>query len=222
MRVASLVAAVFFAAASSIYAQSARQLIVTVLDPTEQAVPGATVTLEQNGTTRETLVTDGSGQVTTAALPAGTYVVKATLEGFTEAPPVTVRVAGNQPTRAVAHLGLPRVSDSVNVEGGAERPAPDTAVQNDAITPDGSSDDQILQNTIDALAGIGSVVRVDGLQSGGLPPAATIQQIRIRQNSFDAEYHEATPAFVEIITNAKPQPWQITFTTWDRPQSAQA
>ena len=222
MRVASLVAAVFFAAASSIYAQSARQLIVTVLDPTEQAVPGATVTLEQNGTTRETLVTDGSGQVTTAALPAGTYIVKATLEGFTEAPPVTVRVAGNQPTRAVAHLGLPRVSDSVNVEGGAERPAPDTAVQNDAITPDGSSDDQILQNTIDALAGIGSVVRVDGLQSGGLPPAATIQQIRIRQNSFDAEYHEATPAFVEIITNAKPQPWQITFTTWDRPQSAQA
>ena len=80
----------------------------------------------------------------------------------------------------------------------------------------------ILQNTIDALAGIRSVVRVDGLTSGGLPPAATIQQIRIRQNSFDAEYHEATPAFVEIITNSKPQPWHVSFTAWDRPEDAQA
>src|SRR4029077_19641979 len=115
-----------------------------------------------------------------------------------------------------------RVSDTVTVAGGTETPAPETAVQTDAITPDGSADEQILQNTIDALAGLGSIVRVDGLSSGGLPPAATIQQIRIRQNSFDAEYHEATAAFVEIITNAKPQPWTVSFTTWDRPESAQA
>ncbi len=108
------------------------------------------------------------------------------------------------------------------VAGGADRPGPDTAVQTASITPDGSADDQILQNTIDALAGVGSVVRVDGLSSGGLPPAATIQQIRILLISFDAEYHEATPAFVEIITNAKPQPWQVSFTTWNRPESAQA
>jgi hypothetical protein len=203
-------------------AQSGRQLIITVLDPTEQAVPGVTVTVEQNGTTRQRLVTDMTGQAVTPALATGTYQVKASLEGFTDAAPVTVRVAGNQPLRTTLRLGAPRVSDSVTVTGGNEVPAAETAVQNDSITPDGSSDDQILQNTIDALAGIGNVVRVDGLQSGGLPPASTIQQIRIRQNSFDAEYHEATPAFVEIITNAKPQPWQMTVTTWDRPQSAQA
>jgi hypothetical protein len=207
---------------TSAFAQSGRQLVVTVVDPTQQAVPGATVSVEQNGTNKQTVVTDGNGQAITPVLPAGTYVVKATLEGFTDAEPMTVRVAGNQPARATVHLGLPRLSDSVTVAGGAERPATETAVQNDAITPDGSSDDQILQNTIDALAGIGNVVRVDGLQSGGLPPASTIQQIRIRQNSFDAEYHEATAAFVEIVTNSKPQPWQLTVTTWDRPQSAQA
>src|SRR5215813_4546781 len=220
-----LLACVLFIAMSitaGVFAQSGRQLVVTVLDPTQQAVPGATVSIEQNGTNKQTVVTDGNGQAITSVLAAGTYVVKATLEGFTDADPVTVRVAGNQPVRVTARLGVPRLSDSVTVSGGAERPATETAVQNDVITPDGSSDDQILQNTIDALAGIGNVVRVDGLQSGGLPPASTIQQIRIRQNSFDAEYHEATPAFVEIITNSKPQPWQLTVTTWDRPQSAQA
>ena len=204
------------------FAQSSRQLIITVVDPTDQAVPGVTVTIEQRGKTPQTLTTDGSGQAVTAVVADGTYRVTATLEGFTDAPPVSVRVAGNQPTRTTLRLGLPRVSDSVTVAGGADTPAADTAVQTDSITPDGSADDQILQNTIDALAGIGSVVRVDGLSSGGLPPAATIQQIRIRQNSFDAEYHEATPAFVEIITNAKPQPWQVSFTTWNRPESAQA
>jgi len=222
MRVAVCVLCWLLFFAGTAFAQSSRQLIVTVLDPTEQVVPGVAVTVEQNGTVRQTLVTDMNGQAVTSAVATGTYQVKATLEGFTDAAPVTVRVAANQPTRTTLHLGPPRLADSVTVSGDSERPAAETAVQNDSITPDGSSDDQILQNTIDALAGIGNVVRVDGLQSGGLPPSATIQQIRIRQNSFDAEYHEATPAFVEIITNSKPQPWQMTVTTWDRPQSAQA
>jgi hypothetical protein len=203
-------------------AQGPRPIVITVLDPTEQAVPGATVTIEQNGAIQQSLITDGNGQATSAAVAAGIYKVAATLEGFSDAPPATVRVAGNQPARTTLHLGLPRISDSVTVAAGSESPSPDTTVHTDSITADGSADDQVLQNTIDALAGIGTVVRVDGLSSGGLPPAATIQQIRIRQNSFDAEYHEATAAFVEIITNAKPQPWTMTFTTWDRPESAQA
>jgi hypothetical protein len=214
--------ALLLCTAAPLAAQSRAQLLVVVLDPTEQAVPGATVTVDQSGSPPQTLTTDASGQATTTAVRAGTYMVNASLAGFTDAAPATVRVAGNQPTRVTLRLGLPRVSDSVTVSSGAETPPAETAVRSDALTPDGSADDQILQNTIDALAGVGSVVRVDGLSSGGLPPAATIQQIRIRQNSFDAEYHEATAAFVEIITNAKPQPWQISVTTWDRPESAQA
>ena len=222
MRFVTAVLLTLLLAAADGFAQSGRQLVVTVVDPTEQAVPGATVSIEQNGAGKQTLVTDANGQAVTSALPAGIYTIKATLEGFSDAQPLTVRLTGNQPARATARLGLPRLVDSVTVAGGAERPAADTPVQTDSIAPQGAADDQILANTIDAIAGIGNVVRVDGLQSGGLPPASTIQQIRIRQNSFDAEYHEATPAFVEIITNSKPQPWQLTVTTWDRPQSAQA
>ena len=220
MRLAFLFAALLTLAGAAA-AQSSRQLIVTVLDPTDQSVPGATVTVEQGGTS-QTLTTDGNGQAVAASIAAGSYRLTATLSGFTDSTPVTVRVAGNQPTRATLHLGVVRLSDSVTVAGGDTPSAEASVKAADAFTPDGSADDQILQNTIDALAGVGSVVRVDGLSSGGLPPAATIQQIRIRQNSFDAEYHEATPAFVEIITNSKPQPWQVNFTTWDRPQMAQA
>jgi len=219
---AAVAAVVLSLVAVTAVAQTSRQLVVTVLDPTEQAAPGVTVTVDRNGTIVATVTTDGSGQAVAPELAPGTYRVTAALDGFTDATPVSVRVAGNQPARTTLRLGLPRLTDSVIVSGGADKPSAETAVQADSLTLDGSADDQILQNTVDALAGLGSIVRVDGLSSGGLPPAATIQQIRIRQNSFDAEYHEATAAFVEIITNAKPQPWTVSFTTWDRPESAQA
>src|SRR5215472_5985741 len=131
MRLLAYVLLTVLSVTAAVFAQSGRQLVVTVLDATEQAVPGVTVSIEQNGTNKQTLVTDGNGQATTSALPAGTYVVKATLEGFTDAQPVTVRVSANQIARATARLGLPRLSDSVTVAGGAERPATETAVQND-------------------------------------------------------------------------------------------
>lgn len=69
------------------------------------------------------------------------------------------------------------------------------------------ADQEVLQASVEALAGVGATVRVDGLTSGGLPPAALIQQIRIRQNSYDAEFHDPSPSFVEIITSGKPMPW---------------
>src|SRR5579864_7681711 len=83
------------------FGQSARQseLTITVLDPTEQSVPGASVTIEQNGVTKQTLVTDGNGQVMAASLAPGSYQIKAALEGFTDSEPTRVRVAGNQPTK---------------------------------------------------------------------------------------------------------------------------
>jgi hypothetical protein len=167
--------------AAPAFAQSSQQLIITVLDSTEQAVPGATVTLER-GQTTQVLTTDGNGQAVLTPVVAGTYRLTAALSGFTDAPPISVRAAGNQPVRATLHLGVPRLSDSVTVSGGGDAPAAEVQVRTDSLTPDGSADEQILQATIDALAGVGSIVRVDGLSSGGLPPAATNQHIRIRHN----------------------------------------
>jgi hypothetical protein len=202
-------------------AQSGLQLVVTVLDPTEQVVPGATVTIDRDGVTQRTAVTDASGQATFAGLPAGAYRVGSTLSGFSDATPVVARLAAVT-TRTTVHLGMPRLTDSVTVGAGTGTTAAETAVKTSDITADASADQEILQSTIDALAGVGSVVRVDGLTSGGLPPAATIQSIRIRQNSFDAEFHEATPAFVEIVTSGKPTPWFGNLTTYARPESIQA
>src|SRR5258708_3348280 len=85
--------------ATTAAAQSRPPLIVTVLDPTEQVVPGVTVTIQQNEAPVQTLTTDGNGQALAMGVAAGTYRVRASLSGFSDAPAVTVRVAGNQPTR---------------------------------------------------------------------------------------------------------------------------
>ena len=97
------------------FAQPSRQLIITVVDPTNQAVPGVTVTIQQGENPPQALITDASGQAAAALVADGTYRVTATLEGFTDATPVSVRVAGSQPARTTLRLGLPRVKDSVTV-----------------------------------------------------------------------------------------------------------
>ena len=77
--------------AAAALAQSSRQLIITVVDPTSQAVPGVTVTIQQGEKAPQVLMTDESGQAATAVVADGTYRVTATLEGFTDAPPASVR-----------------------------------------------------------------------------------------------------------------------------------
>src|ERR1700688_4111562 len=116
-------------------AQSGLQLLVTVLDPTEQVVPGATVTIDRDGVAQRTAVTDASGQATFAGLPAGAYRVGSTLSGFTAATPVVARLAAVT-TRTTVHLGIPRLTDSVTVGVGTGTAAAETAVKTSDITAD--------------------------------------------------------------------------------------
>src|SRR5262249_29624447 len=131
LRLAATVIFTLFCAIRPAAAQSAFQLVVTVLDPADQAMPGATVTVEQNGALVLSAVADASGQAVVSAPRAGSYQVKATLDGFSDAAPVSVRLAGAQAVRITVRLGLPRVTDSVVVAGSAESPSAETAVRND-------------------------------------------------------------------------------------------
>jgi len=220
MRAGLLVAA--FALVGSLSAtsraQSLSRVTVTVLDPTELAVPGATVVVARDTTAPLTSTTDSGGMVTFEGLATGTYRASASLSGFSDAAPITVRITRAGTSQVTLKLGWPTVSETVTVGEAADAGAPsqDTTVSKDNLPQNVSDDPAILQSTIDALAGAGSAVRVDGLASGGLPPTSTIQQIRIRQNAFDAEFHEATPSFVEIITSGKPTPWQANVSTFGR------
>src|SRR5262245_11975816 len=123
MRARVLLAVALLTSARVAFAQPASRLTVVVLDPTEQPTPGATVTLERDGTPARLETTDGSGQTVFEALPAGTYRVGATLTGFGDATVSTVRVGRTGTVRVSLMLGAPRLSEAVTVGADVSSPA---------------------------------------------------------------------------------------------------
>ncbi|HMC75987.1 MAG TPA: TonB-dependent receptor [Vicinamibacterales bacterium] len=90
---------------------------VTVQDSTGAVLPG--VTVEASGPQKQSQVTDAQGHAHLLNLPAGTYQVKATLQGFADYLNRSVPVAagGELPLRVT--LGVQRVSEQVQVSGDA-------------------------------------------------------------------------------------------------------
>src|SRR5713101_433128 len=89
----------------------------TVLDKSGREVAGAKVTA-LNESTREVLrteVTDSSGLFTMTLLPAGTYTIQVTADGFADTKAVGVAVRVTETTRLTIPLQLKSVQQSVEV-----------------------------------------------------------------------------------------------------------
>ena len=99
---------VVLVAAAPAAAQETGTITGTVIDPSMQVIPGATVTLtnERSGDIRNT-VTDGRGEFTFQAVPPATYTVTVALTGFR-----TVERRGTV-LNASSRLGLGRISLAV-------------------------------------------------------------------------------------------------------------
>jgi outer membrane receptor protein involved in Fe transport len=95
-------------------------IVVEVRDPSGSAVPGADVTITQQGTNlTRTSVTTGTGQVTFASIPPGTYTVKVNLSGFKEFLTTDLVVAEDSVVRVGSVLQVGQVTDTVTVSGAA-------------------------------------------------------------------------------------------------------
>jgi len=91
-------------------------VVGNVRDASDAGVAGATVTITNTETnfSRQT-VTNESGAYDLSAVPAGTYVLKVTKEGFAAFTGEQVRVTINTVTRVDARLNVGAVSESVTV-----------------------------------------------------------------------------------------------------------
>ncbi|HEY3129502.1 MAG TPA: TonB-dependent receptor [Acidobacteriota bacterium] len=104
-----------------VYAQVLYGSIVgNVTDPSQAAVPGATVKIinTQTNQVREALTGD-TGAFSFSDVPAGTYAVKVGLPGFKEFVKTDVLVTVNNVSRVNAMLQVGEVSEMVTVAGGA-------------------------------------------------------------------------------------------------------
>jgi hypothetical protein len=195
-------------AAAQTNATDAR-LLVTVLDPSNALVPGATVTLTglQDVTKQSPvapLTSSEKGQALFADLVPGRYSIQASFPGFESGllREVTLRRGEN---RHVIALSLQSIDETVNVGRGQDTASSRSAsafglVMSDAEIATLSDDPAELQRQILDLAGPDAIIRVDSFEGAQLPPKSQIKSIHVTRDQFAAEAEQPGSTFVDIIT----------------------
>lgn len=209
-----------FCAANKMYAQTAK-LSTTgistirghVTDPDGAVIPNAALTLfTSSGKTVATAKGDGFGAFTLGPVPAGTYSIYVTVQGFSPQTKTGIVVTNGQILSVNFKLNIQTQQQNVEVtaEAGATLDV-DPANNASSLVIKGkdldalSDDPDELQNELTALAGPsagpnGGQIYVDGFTAGQLPPKNAIREIRINQNPFSAQYDQLGYGRIEIFT----------------------
>jgi hypothetical protein len=190
---------------SPAFAQTAvnqAQLRLVVVDQTGAGIPAATVTLKPATGEPIVFVADDHGVASSPALVPGAVTVQVEFPGFVafEAPltlkrgatneTVTLEIEGFKAEVEVTQASAPEASKSTST----------TALSQEEIDalPD---DPEELADALSALAGPGGATFfMNGFSGGRLPNRDQIRSIRIRQNNYAADNHDAGRSQIEIVT----------------------
>ncbi|MEO6806655.1 MAG: carboxypeptidase-like regulatory domain-containing protein [Edaphobacter sp.] len=183
----------------------------SVADPENAVIPGATVTLTP--ATGKALITQSQsdGAYVLRDVPAGTYAVTVTMQGFASFVKMGVKITAGQTLTLDAKMAIQEQTQEVNVTTNtaqvsvdADSNASSTVIKGKDL--DALSDDpDELSSELTALAGPaagpnGGQIYVDGFTGGQLPPKSSIREIRINQNPFSAQYDKLGYGRVEVFT----------------------
>ncbi|MDA1184126.1 MAG: TonB-dependent receptor [Acidobacteria bacterium] len=212
MRIPFLLCASLLLLASPVRAQndvSQSQLRLTVVDQTDAAVAGATVTVTRpDGSTLDG-TTDPRGQLTLEALPTAEVQVHVEFPGFELFDGALVLRSGSND--ATAMLLIAGFEEEVLVADTAlddrQGNSLTTTLEESDIAELPDDPDEMAQVLEQMAGGQGAVFQVDGFQGGTLPPRDEIRQIRFRINSFAADNHDAGRVQIQIITRPNVTQW---------------
>jgi hypothetical protein len=195
-----------------------------VLDPHRAGVFGARVTLKKaNESDVRSATADESGSFRFEAVPPGTYELRIEREGFKTA--VTrVRVGAESPRLMTIGLTLAEVQQEVTVGAEGAQVSTNTSDNLDTITLNRSALDNLpifdqdyvgtMSRFLDAssvgTSGVTLVVDgVEGTRAG--VSASAIQEVRINQDPYSAEYPRPGKGRIEIITKPGSSEYHGTF-----------
>jgi len=209
-----LTAAVFLTLAAEPAAQGAPQAIVTgvVQDQTGAILSGAAVDLvDTGGHVVQSATTDGSGAFRFERVAPGPYQIRATYEGFKPAS-TSLRVGARSPSAQRLVLSIANVTHEITVSSAAHVEA--TPAGNlDAVAVDQNMLESLpvfdqdyistLSRFLDSgsLGNTGVSIVVNGMEVSALRVSASaVQQIKINQDPYSAEYARPGRGRIEIIT----------------------
>ena len=232
-RLAIITLFILFAASALADAQSppARfTLTGTVQDQTGGMLPSAAVTLAGGADVPpRTATTDASGNFRFEDVSAGTYELTARFEGFSPTA-VRLRVGPRAPGRQKLVLKIAGVKQDIVVGTQSGRVTLDSAQNQSGVTVDKAmladipAFDRDFLGALSAFmdpgaAGTGGVTLVvDGMEGRRVGvPASAIQQIKINQDPYSAEYARPGQGRVEVVTKAGSESYhgEVNFTFRD-------
>ncbi len=191
------------------------ELSGVIIDASEEVISGASVILRRKDGARApmTLTSDARGSFRFSRISSGGYEIEIRKNSFKPALiQLTVGVIGPAPLRIV--LEIPDLHEEVVVEDRAVRVNTNPAENLDVIRLDRDTLNNlpVLGNdVIGALANLvdssstgsgGASVIVDGLETTRKVPASMIQEVRINQNPYSAEFSRPGRGRIEVITKA--------------------
>ncbi len=187
---------------------SGPSLSVEVKDELGNTVRGARVTIRSPRISERSLQTDERGRAEFRRLSIGEYSVIVTAFGFKEHRSDRVQLADQRATVHEVILDIAPIESEVDV-GADDVSSPETAgaaiVMNEREIQNLPDDQTELERAIRALgATVGDdlPITVDGIQGGQIPPKAAIQQIRVNNNVYSAQFDNPFGGGIEIFTRS--------------------
>lgn len=197
----------------------------TVLDQRRAPVMDATVALNQDpSTTKETVKTDAGGRFRFEGVADGSYSVEVQHEGFARSE-MPVQVTGRAPAALTIKLSLSSLVTKVTVVG--DEPAQvstdisenlDTASVDQNLLEKVPVFDQDYVTAMSAFLDAGDIgtngvqTIVNGVEVSSVTVSASaVQEVRINQNPYSAEYARPGRGGLEIITKEAGSDYHGTF-----------
>lgn len=199
-----------------------------VQDQTGAILPNATVELvAASGAVVQATTADGSGVFRFDRVAPGAYQIVARFEGFTLAS-VRVRVTTRPPGSQRLVLGVAGLTQEITVSNGPEVAAA-ASTNVDAVSVDASTLESLpvfdndfiatMSRFLDSgsLGNTGVTLVVNGMEVNALNVSASaVQQIKINQDPYSAEYSRPGRGRVEILTKPGGQTYQGSLTAIGR------
>lgn len=184
-------------------------LTISVKDQFGSAVERAEIVVSytEGGSLVRKGQTDRSGMLRLTRLTPGEFGLTITAEGFTEYSRSQVALAAGEAKTVEVVLQVAPIVDNVDVSEDENVTAESTGsvtVKENIIAnlpADQEALEQALKRLGQAVTGEGDLpITVDGVPGGKIPPKDAIQQVRINQNVFSAQYEGPWGGGIEIFT----------------------
>jgi len=192
-----------------------------VLDQTGAVLPGAAVDLaDAEGAVVRSTTTDGRGEFHFDAVPAGQYDLRAAFTGFKDRS-TRMRVGARAPGPQRLVLSLTDVRQEITVGSGGAEVGANASNNLDAVGLDREALDSLPVLDQDVIATMsrfldsgsigsgGPTIVVNGMEVSALRVSASaIQQIKINQDPYSAEYARPGRGRIEILTKPGGQEYE--------------